>query len=93
MSDFGLGQLLGWFEALGGAIAFALIINWRKNKDDDLYCVKREVFCPDTGVTVSEHVRRDGGCIDVFSVEDAVTITTRLNSAFLRLTPISLPAI
>lgn len=36
MSDFGLGQLLGWFEALAGAIVIALVINWRKNKDDEL---------------------------------------------------------
>ena len=35
MSDFGLGQLLGWFEALVGAIVVALVINWRKNKDDE----------------------------------------------------------
>lgn len=39
---------------------------------DDLYCVKRDVFYPDTGVTVSEHVRRDGGCIETFSVDDAM---------------------
>lgn len=36
MSDFGLGQLLGWFEALVGTIALALVINWRRNKDDEL---------------------------------------------------------
>lgn len=35
MSDFGLGQLLGGFEALAGAIVLAIIINWRKNKDDE----------------------------------------------------------
>ncbi len=35
MSDFGLGQLIGWFEALGGVIVLALVINWRRNKDDE----------------------------------------------------------
>lgn len=60
---------------------------------DDLYCVKRDVFYPETGVTVSEHVRRVNGCIDAFSGDDAITVTTSLNSAFLGLTPISLPAI
>lgn len=34
MSDFFAGQMLGWFEALGGAIVLAVVINWRRNKDD-----------------------------------------------------------
>lgn len=46
---------------------------------DGLYCVKRDVFYPDTGVTVTEHVRRYDGCIDVFSAETAMMIVHGLN--------------
>lgn len=46
---------------------------------DGLYCVKRDVFYPDTGVTVIEHVRRDDGCIEAFSVDDAMTVIGGLN--------------
>ena len=46
---------------------------------DDLYCVKRNVFYPDTGVTVTEHVRRDGGCIRAFSAETAMMIVRGFN--------------
>ena len=60
---------------------------------DGLYCVKRDVFYPDTGVTVSEHVRRDGGCIETFSVDDAIAVTSSLNSDFLGLTHTPEPAI
>lgn len=60
---------------------------------DDLYCVKRDVFYPDTGVTVIEHVRRDDGCIGVFSVGDAIAVTSGLNSDFLELTDAPAPAI
>ena len=46
---------------------------------DGLYCVKRDVFYPETGVTVTEHVRRDGGCIRAFSAETAMMIVHGLN--------------
>ena len=46
---------------------------------DDLYCVKRDVFYPETGVTVIEHVRRVSGCIDVFSADDAMRIVWWFN--------------
>lgn len=46
---------------------------------DGLYCVKRDVFYPNTGVTVSEHVRRVSGCIDAVSVDEALMIVRRLN--------------